>query len=401
MQRNGWIPVIAWLLSCASCGTWPSFAGEPTAAVDGPQPRSAEPDSGRSQVESYLAKHCRGCHGPTRPKGGLDLLTLPGDAEIWSRRRVWERVREYVEGGIMPPEDRPQPTDEESSRLTAWIKAVLERDNCGRPGNPGRVTIRRSNRAEYNNTIRDLVGLDYRPAEDFPFDDVGYGFDNIGDVLSLPPILMEKYLAAAGTISERAIVRPSDRRPTDPLPDSHRRILFREPSSPGEYPDVARAILERFAMRAYRRPVAPGEIARLLRLVNLALANGDSFERRIQLAVQAVLVSPHFLFRVELDARPRATGQPAALRRPDGADRRIRAGVAPLVFSLEHHARRGVVSTGGRGEASCAGGPLGPGPPHAAGPESPSDGRKLRRAMVADPEPEGGASRSRSVPRLR
>ena len=106
-------------------------------------PRSAEPDSGRSQVESFLAKHCRGCHGRTRPKGGLDLSTLPGDAEIWSRRRVWERVREYVEGGIMPPEDRPQPTDEESSRLTAWIKAVLERDNCGRPGNPGRVTIRR------------------------------------------------------------------------------------------------------------------------------------------------------------------------------------------------------------------------------------------------------------------
>ncbi len=116
----------------------------------------------------------------------------------------------------MPPEDRPQPTAEESARMTAWIKAALERDNCGRPGNPGRVTIRRLNRAEYNNTVRDLVGVDYRLADDFPSDDVGYGFDNIGDVLSLPPLLMEKYLSAAATISERAIIRPADRRPVGP-----------------------------------------------------------------------------------------------------------------------------------------------------------------------------------------
>ena len=68
------------------------------------------------------------------------------------------------------------------------------------------MTIRRLNRAEYNNTIRDLIGVDFHPADDFPSDDVGYGFDNIGDVLSMPPILMEKYLAAAETISEEAIV---------------------------------------------------------------------------------------------------------------------------------------------------------------------------------------------------
>ncbi len=71
---------------------------------------------------------------------------------------------------------------------------------------PGRVTIRRLNRSEYNNTIRDLIGIDFHPADDFPSDDVGYGFDNIGDVLSMPPILMEKYLAAAETISEEAII---------------------------------------------------------------------------------------------------------------------------------------------------------------------------------------------------
>src|SRR5712675_3547257 len=72
--------------------------------------------------------------------------------------------------------------------------------------NVGRVTIRRLNRTEYNNTIRDLVGVDFKPAEDFPADDVGYGFDNIGDVLSVSPLLLEKYLSAAEAILDRAIV---------------------------------------------------------------------------------------------------------------------------------------------------------------------------------------------------
>ena len=140
---------------------------------------------------------------------------------------------------------------------------------------------------------------------------MGYGFDNIGDVLCLPPVLMERYLAAAAQISERAIVCPKTAVPAESLPESHRRIIFRQPRSPEEYPDAARIILERFATRAYRRPVAPDETAKLLSLVDLVLQSGDGFERGIQLAVQAVLVSPHFLFRVELDSRPRPSNEPA------------------------------------------------------------------------------------------
>src|SRR5204862_6936859 len=90
--------------------------------------------------------------------------------------------------------------------------AVVFRTDCTGPRDPGRVTIRRLNRAEYNNTIRDLVGVDFKPAADFPTDDVGYGFDNIGDVLSLPPLLMEKYLAAAEKVIEEAWKRPDLRR---------------------------------------------------------------------------------------------------------------------------------------------------------------------------------------------
>src|SRR3954467_13487407 len=85
----------------------------------------------------------------------------------------------------------------------------MEKLDCGKESDPGRITIRRLNRSEYNNTIRDLFGIDFRPADDFPSDDVGYGFDSIGDVLTLPPILMEKYLAAAESIVEQAIVADS------------------------------------------------------------------------------------------------------------------------------------------------------------------------------------------------
>ena len=108
--------------------------------------------------------------------------------------------------GSMPPADHePRPTAAETARLVQWIdQAVFDLD-CGRMHDPGHVTIRRLNRTEYNNTIRDLVGVALRPADDFPSDDVGNGFDNMGDVLSLSPLLLEKYLTAAESISSVAL----------------------------------------------------------------------------------------------------------------------------------------------------------------------------------------------------
>ncbi len=93
-------------------------------------------------------------------------------------------------------------------RLVKLIDELANAVDCVRNPNPGKVTMRRLNRQEYRNTVRDLTGVDYEPAKGFPGDDVGYGFDNIGDVLSLPPLLMEKYLDAAEVIS----ARPSTRR---------------------------------------------------------------------------------------------------------------------------------------------------------------------------------------------
>jgi mono/diheme cytochrome c family protein len=304
MRRHVRFVAIALAGGLLSAGATRGSAGEPPPGDGQVRADSKDRDGFPRVVLPFLAKHCAGCHGAVKPKGGLNLESLRDEATIQSRRRAWVRIREYIEGGVMPPDDSPQPDRADSDRVVAMIKAALDRDDCGKAPNPGRVTIRRLNRAEYNNTIRDLFGIEDRPADDFPSDDVGYGFDNVGDVLGLPPLLMERYLSAAERIAERVIVA----NPTAPgqwKPDSHRRIIFREPASPGEYPDAARAILERFATRAYRRPVTPAELDRLLGIVQMALSDGERFERAIQFAVQAVLVSPNFLFRVELDNRPR------------------------------------------------------------------------------------------------
>src|ERR1700678_2119991 len=100
----------------------------------------------------------------------------------------------------MPPPGRPKPAPAELEAFQRSVELAFDRLDRNAKPDPGRVTVRRLNRTEYNNTIRDLVGVDFQPAEDFPSDDVGHGFDNIGDVLSLSPILLERYLAAAESI---------------------------------------------------------------------------------------------------------------------------------------------------------------------------------------------------------
>ena len=104
----------------------------------------------------------------------------------------------------MPPANKPQPTTEERSQLEDWIKTGAFGIHPDDP-DPGRITVRRLNRVEYHNTIRDLLGVDFDTSQAFPADDSGHGFDNIGDVLTISPLLLEKYLAAANTIITKAV----------------------------------------------------------------------------------------------------------------------------------------------------------------------------------------------------
>lgn len=404
-----------------------------------PADGSAVPLTYSEHLKPLLGRFCVDCHGNERQKADLNLQALGDNAPLIENPKVWERVREMLELREMPPENKPQPTEDERILMTQAISSELAKLDCNGPVNPGRVTIRRLNRSEYNNTIRDLVGVDFKPAADFPSDEVGYGFDNIGDVLSLPPILLEKYLAAAEQIATNAIVarppiglpvvriegetmnstangslfqdralsldtegeahfehafsqggefilrarafgqqagpdparmavridskelkvfdvpavesapgiyefrtaiEPGKRRlafayinnynvqdhpdvklrgdrnlildwveikgPLDykppPLPATHTRIVGCAAFGHKHDSECAEKILRDFTRRAYRRPVADSEIARLMQFVQMVQAEKGTFEEGIQVAVQAILVSPNFLFRWELDA---------------------------------------------------------------------------------------------------
>lgn len=387
------------------------------------------------EAEPLLVQFCYDCHGDDSDKGGISLDTYADRSSLLADHATWKQVRENLVNRKMPPSDKAQPSAAERKQLIAWIDQGVFKIDPRRP-DPGRVTIRRLNRQEYNNTIRDLVGVDFKPSKDFPEDDSGYGFDNIGDVLTLSPLLLEKYLRAAERIMGKALVTdmphtglvkvPADRmsgglkeeglrilasegeisfkhdfkKPGEyrviikafasqagpetakmrleldgksrqeffvratrekrevyekklqvaqgsrkigveflndyydekkgdrnlyveyiaiegplgerldlTLPASHTRIIFREPQ-PGAEGETAREVIERFVTRAYRRPVTEVELTKLEGFVKMVQAEGGSWHAGIQLALQAVLVSPKFLFRGELQPAP---GNPEAV----------------------------------------------------------------------------------------
>jgi hypothetical protein len=160
------------------------------------------------------------------------------------------------------------------------------------PGtDPGRVTIHRLNRVEYNNTVRDLLGVTTRPADVFPPDDRGFGFDNVADVLTISPVHMQLYESTAESLVTAALAGAQ-----------RTKILTCDLVTAGD--TCARSVLRAFGRRAWRRPVTDPEVDHLMTVVQVARTNGDSWEQGVTLAMQALLVSPNFLFRVELDPMP-------------------------------------------------------------------------------------------------
>jgi hypothetical protein len=409
---------------------------------------------------AFLKKHCLACHTGAKAKADLRLDTFSDDASLVKDRKTWMRVLDVLKAGEMPPEPKPKPAVAELDAFTKLIGGAFEKHDKNAKPDPGRVTMRRLNRNEYNHTIRDLVGVDFNPAEDFPSDDVGYGFDNNGDVLTLPPVLLERYLAAAETIMAQAItpvpppitarwqgawftepagpkvptrnnwrivtvgdqdplatgplhnpvkvpengageftlrtrlyaettgkkpvkiaflaccdksapgvatdeevkqlsgaavnglrpfriveivevtgrtekdakelrvkmgstpglhrmavalVKPEKDEPNptlymqfmsldgplDSRPATHRKLLA---TTAKTQPEQTREVIERFASKAWRRPVTKDELDRLVKLTDSQLAKGEKWDAAMQFAFTAVLVSPKFLFRIETPA---------------------------------------------------------------------------------------------------
>ncbi len=387
-----------------------------------------------TELVPLLRTYCYECHGASEGDGDILLEKFSSPDQILQERKLWLRALGQVKLGSMPPADGPSLDRDTRERLVTLIDDMANAVNCVKNPNAGKVVLRRLNRYEYRNTIRDLLGVDYPAADKFPGDDVGYGFDNIGDVLSLPPLLMEKYIVAADEISQLAIKTPppaeiyyiekagvqltnaekyaSDRGalglysqgrvdvapelpfssrftltvtafgtqagdepvkidvfvddkkvgqidveeedptehtlqfrmmrgkrklelefandyyneasdedrnlfinhvslsgrderityiPSTELPSSHRKILFQLPDAENKVTphQASEKVLERLTSRAFRRPAHRTEVRRLCDLAAKVRDDGGSFEESIQVALQAILVSPHFLFKVE------------------------------------------------------------------------------------------------------
>ncbi|MGI8785238.1 MAG: DUF1592 domain-containing protein [Acidobacteriota bacterium] len=180
-------------------------------AQQSPVPQSREPFE--KAIQPFFSRHCYRCHDAAVNMANLNLEALQTAASIGQHRERSEKIVQKLSAGLMPPQP-PLPSEAETRAVVRWIQEELESADRRTTSGPGRVTARRLNRIEYNNTVRDLLGADLHPADDFPQDDSGYGFDNIGDVLSLSPGLMEKYVAAAEKVARVAVFGVKPLKPT-------------------------------------------------------------------------------------------------------------------------------------------------------------------------------------------
>lgn len=259
-------------------------------------PAQAMPES----VADVLELRCIYCHSADEARGGVDLSAAHTRDEIYRQGRVWNKVLRVVRGHEMPPKVEDQPSDEERQLLTDWVEQALRSVDCSQQNEPGRVTVRRLNRVEYQNTMRDLLGLQIDAARDLPADPAGNGFDNQGDTLFMPPVLMEKYLDTTKRILEAALAADS------PARGVLLRVTPDEATSPKS---AAEQNLQAFLPRAFRRPASADEIAVRAGLVEEAVERGESFEDGMRAALSSVLLSPYFLFRIEQDQAPEGSSE--------------------------------------------------------------------------------------------
>jgi mono/diheme cytochrome c family protein len=395
-------------------------------------------------VKPVLSKNCSGCHNENLNSGGLDITPFTSASSLTQSREGWEVILKKLRSGEMPPKGMPRPPQPQMEALIQYLQGEFDKADRNVKPDPGRVTARRLNRAEYSNTIRDLLAVDFHAEKDFPTDDSGDGFDNMADILSVSPLLMEKYLTAAERIAARAVyadplpkpvqaqygpnqqnirrvsvteieakhrvdfdgdytiviglpgtrgkgaepvelglwmdgrllkkqlveTKPSDMVAFSPYSDTTMRLYLPEgehsfrvgfigddfvtalpekdyyDSKKNKWPNTilfsgpfpstvekasrkkllicdpksgdacVEKILSTVARKAYRRPVTKAEIATLMKFVAQAKADGQDNEHGIQLALEAILVSPNFLFRVEHDPRSEPRAQAGGLPEP-------------------------------------------------------------------------------------
>ncbi len=273
--------------------------------VAAPRPGGAsEPDEFAALVTPFLEQHCLQCHSGGDPSGGFSLDGWTDARAALRQPDAAETVLARLASGEMPPEDEPQPEAATKQQVMDWLSRAIENFDCNAAPDPGRVTIRRLNRDEYKNTVRDLLGVEFDPTADFPADDMGYGYDTIGDVLSTSPLLVERYWEAAQELAQRVIVvpesfsSPSTKYPPEQFAGGkHRSELGRVLSSTGmfattvAFPQAGKYLLK---IRAFGDQAGP-EPARMrvmwddreLATFDVAASRGAPRTYLVQLAAEA------------------------------------------------------------------------------------------------------------------
>ncbi len=270
---------------------------------------SARADSAsqfRDDIRPILEKHCYECHGPEKQKGDLNLAGFAEYDAVREMPEVWQQVLERVQAFEMPPKKAGDLDFGTHQRLVKWLRRLPKPENvdCDKLASDrtagfyrGYVMSRRLNRAEYNNTIRDLVGLDLELQELLPADaGGGEGFDTTGNALFISSIHIEKYLAAADRVLDAVFAGGNVSADVDA---ARARVLIASPNEGLAPRAAAEKVLSAFARRAFRRPVPSEETRRFLAMFDRAWRRGDGFVPSVKLALKAILVSPNFLFLVE------------------------------------------------------------------------------------------------------
>lgn len=261
------------------------------------------------EIRPVLENRCSKCHNDQQTEGSLSLAKYSSGEKAAEDGFIWEQVAARIHRKEMPPPGHPQLTEAEIMLVEQWAESRPRSAFCEELATeenqrhfPGRVFSRRLNRTEYSNAMRDLLGVSLTESEIPPQDGSGgEGFDTVGDVLFTSTAHVETYLRAAGGAVERALTLDFGQSDL-----SQRRILTvapqsLDPESTQSDAEAARQILTTFARRAWRRPVEDLEIDALEKLFQHSLENGNSFVPAITETLQAVLVSPHFLFIVEAE----------------------------------------------------------------------------------------------------
>lgn len=286
---------------------WHSSAAAQTDA-DLAAVRAAALKTYRAEVQPFMTAYCARCHG-SRPKGGVNFEIAMKNPDAAAFRLIWKRAAAQIKSHDMPPEDAKQPSLAERQAVLDWIDGIKKLS----PKDPGTFVIRRLNRVEYGNSLRDLLGVDPAIANELPQEVFGAGYTN-----SISPLLMEQYLGVANEALNRALGAPGGP-PTEFAKKWFGAEAWGNAGTPPVRAAEARKIATAFARKAYRRPATAGEVDVLMRVYDLATGQGKSHAEALRLMVKAVLVSPQFLFitpdaSVAVSTKPEPTTKPSAAK---------------------------------------------------------------------------------------